>query len=504
MRNDAILLKNANVVDGTGTAPFIADILIINSRIEFIGSIQSKPEARVLDCTGLVAAPGFIDAHSHSDLQVLEGRQEKTRQGVTSEIVGNCGFSAYPMMHRPDAVRQFANGILCGNGDWGWSKASTYLDALSRAPHANAYSLVGHGSLRVEVAGNEQRPLSATEIEWMEQLLEESLAAGAVGFSTGLMYAPGSCAQREELERLCRIVARRDKVYATHMRSYSFQLEEAVDEQLQLARCTGCRLEISHLQAVGRKNWGKQQEVLEKIERAAQNGVDVAFDCYPYIAGNTTLTQLVPQWAIDGGVGQFHERVRDAGLRKRIAEESRAAMAVPWSDVILTSASSKHNEAVVGMSLAAIAERRGQEPEDLLLDLLIEEGGTATMLTFNQSEENMRRILTHPFSIVVTDGLFIRGKRHPRLQGTFAFLLGEICRERRWLSLPEAIHKVTGKPAERFHLFQRGLLKPGYWADIVVFDASLINSAASYDQPNVHPVGIQYVLRNGKVIAGLN
>ena len=504
MPDELLLLKNATLIDGSGTPPCSGDILIARERIAEVGQCTLASGTRTLDCTGLVAAPGFIDAHSHSDLQVLEGRMEKTRQGVTSEVVGNCGFSPYPAAGHADAVRRFANGILCGNNQWGWPGAAAYLEALGHTPNASVYSLIGHGSMRVEVAGDEQRPLTTREMDRMEDLLDEALAAGAIGFSTGLMYAPGSCAPVDELERLCRIVTRHNKVYATHMRSYSFGLEDAVEEQLNLARRTNCRLQISHLQAVGRLNWDRQQRVLEKIERAALEGVDVGFDCYPYTAGNTVLTQLVPQWTLDGGIEKLIERLLDPMLRIRIAEETRANMALPWTDIVLTSVESEKNRWAVGMSLAAVAERRSQDPGELLMDLLVEEHGDATMLTFNQSEDNLRKILTHPFAIIITDGLFVRGKTHPRLHGTFPLLLGEICRDRKWLTLHEAIHKVTGKPAGRFGLSQRGLLKPGYFADITLFDAGSVNSKASYDNPDVSPVGIRHILRNGAFIAGIS
>ncbi len=504
MPSSLLHLKNAILIDGTGAPPCKGDILIVGDRIIEVGLCTVPPGTPVVDCTGWVVCPGFIDAHSHSDLHVLKARLEKTQQGVTSEVVGNCGFSPYPTAGREDAVRKFANGILCGDERWGWGGATAYLKDLAQAPNATAYSLIGHGSMRVAVAGNEQRSLTTREMDRMEQLLEEALTAGAIGMSTGLMYAPGSCADADELECLCRIVARHNKIYATHMRSYSFGLEEAVEEQLDLARRTGCRLQISHLQAVGRPNWDRQRRVIEIIEQASQEGVDVAFDCYPYTAGNTVLTQLVPQWALNGGTDRMIERLLDPRLRKQIAEETRAKMALPWTDVVLTSVESQHNRWAVGMTLAALAERRALEPADLLLELLIEERGNATMLTFNQNEENLRQVLTHPFSIIITDGLFVHGKGHPRLHGTFPLLLGDICRDRHWLSLQEAIHKVTGKPAARFGLAQRGLLKPGYYADIAIFDATSINSAANYENPDVPPEGIRHILRNGTFLSAVS
>ena len=491
-------LKNATIVDGSGSAPYRGDLLLDGAGIADIGVLAPPAEAETIDCTGLVASPGFIDAHSHSDLQVLEGRMEKALQGVTAEVVGNCGFSPYPMAARPGAVRQFAAEILCGDDKWNWPSASAYLSAAAAAPAANVYSLVGHGTLRVEVAGMEQRALTPAELDRMEQLMVEALDAGALGISTGLMYAPGSSAPPEELERICRVTAARGRIHATHMRSYGARLVESVDEQLDLARRTGCRLQISHLQAVGRANWDLQQIALDRIHRAADEGVDVAYDGYPYLAGNTTLTQLLPQWTLNGGIERLEARLGDAGTRARIAAEMRANIAFPWTDVYLTSVTSAQNKRLVGMNLAGIAEERGREPCEVVFELLLEERGKATMLTFNQSEENLRRALTDPLAIVITDGLYVPGRHHPRLHGTFPRLLGELCRSRHWFTLAEAVHKVTGKPAARFGISHRGLLREGYMADIVLFDPEAIGSDADYENPERLPAGIHAVFRNGE------
>jgi N-acyl-D-amino-acid deacylase len=498
-----ILLRNGTLVDGTGAEPSRGDLLIRGDRIAAIGAFDRVRGAEEIDCSGLIIAPGFIDAHSHSDLQVLEGRREKILQGVTTEVVGNCGFSPYPAAGDRSALHQFANGIFCGDDSWGWERARDYLGSVAGSSAVvNVVSLVGHGTLRIAQAGNKLGPLPERDLEAMEKRLAEALEEGAAGFSTGLMYAPGESAPFEELERLCRVVATHDKIYTTHMRSYSAGLLLAVEEQLELARRTGCRLQISHMQAVGPAHWEKQQVALEKIEKAKSDGIDVAFDCYPYTAGSTVLTQLLPQSALEGGIDAMLARLSDPVQRKGIAAETVASIAQRWVDVFISAVESARNRGLVGHNLAGIAESRGCEPVDAMIDVLIEERGTVNMVSFNQSEDNLRQTLSHPLSNIISDGFYVKGRPHPRLHGTFPYMLGTICRERGWLGLPVAIHKMTGRPAQRFGLHDRGLLRPGYLADVTVFDPGQVNSPANYESPELAPVGIRYVFRNGKLEVG--
>ena len=279
----------------------------------------------------------------------------------------------------------------------------------------------------------------------------------------------------------------RDKLY----------LAQAVDEQLELARRTGCRLQISHLQAVGPRNWDKQGTVIEKIERAAANGIDVGFDCYPYTRGSTVLSQLLPQCALEGGIDGLLARLDDRAERTRITAETEASLAQGWAGIWIASVESQRNRSLIGKTVAAIAEERAREPVEIVLDLIQEERGLVNILELNQSQPNLRQTLSHPLSSIISDGFYVKGNPHPRLYGTFPLLLGEISRERGWLTLAEAVHKITDKPAHRFGIAKRGRLQNGYFADVIVFDPETVNGPATYENPTLAPTGIRHVFRNG-------
>jgi dihydroorotase/N-acyl-D-amino-acid deacylase len=270
-----------------------------------------------------------------------------------------------------------------------------------------------------------------------------------------------------------------------------------VEEQLELARRTGCRLQISHFQAVGTRNWDKQAVALEKIEEAVADGLDVGFDCYPYIAGSTVLTQLLPQWSLEGGLSGLLARLANGAERRRIAHETDASLEQGWTNILIAALETPANRSLIGQTIAAIARKRGREPVEVVLDLIQEEQGRVNMLEMNQSEANLRQTLSHPLSCVISDGFYVKGRPHPRLYGTFALLLGEMSRDRGWLTLSVAVHKITEKPALRFSIPRRGRLAVGYFADVVVFNPETVNSPASYETPALPPSGIRHVFRNG-------
>jgi N-acyl-D-amino-acid deacylase len=494
-----MVLRGGMLLDGSGGPRRAGDLLMVDGVIALVGAVDAPADAIVLDCGGCIVAPGFIDVHSHSDLQVIEGRREKLLQGVTAEVVGNCGFSAYPKGTHAGELRSFANGIFCGEGAWGWDSASSYLGATEvQQSVVSVYSLVGHGSLRIAVAGNRMDALAEGDVQAMERLLGQAFEQGAIGFSTGLMYAPGSGAPQDELVRLCRVVAKYDRIYCTHMRDYGFRLLEAIDEQIALAEATGCRLQISHLQAVGRENRELNGRALERIDEARARGVDVAFDCYPYIAGSTVMTQLLPQWALEGGTDALMARLADVGERDRMEAEMLREIANTWDELLVSAVASEKNAGTVGQTLEQLAVKRGTRPVEVIFDLLLEERGQVNVLEFNQSEENLRRNLNHPLAIIISDGFYVKGRPHPRLHGTFPELLGNLCRDRGWMDLETAVHKITGFPAQRFGLGRRGLLREGYVADVTVFDPLTIRSRATYTDPTQSPEGIRYVIKAGR------
>ena len=405
-----------------------------------------------------------------------------------------------PSFRRPRGVQDWPSyDRTFGHASQRRTHAGEYFDSLEATEsYTNVTALTGHASLRAAVMGL-KRSASSQEMADIRKRLAESLATGSIGLSTGLNEVPSSYAEFPELEDLCQLVKSQGAFYTSHLRDYKFRVIEAVQEALDLGRATGVSVQLSHLQAVGQKNWHKMDPILELVDQAVTEGVDVGIDAYPYLAGSCNLTQLLPDWSMEEGASRLVGRLRSRSIRSEIAQAIQDGMANDWSDIVLVDLPSSASQVHLGKSIQAVASERSQEPVETALDLLVQEQGVVGIVSFNQSEENLRKVLTHPLTSISTDGLYTQGLPHPRTFGAYPTFLGEFVRDKQWMSLEEAIRKTTQLPARRFRLSDRGTLQVGQWADITVFDAANIGTAADYVHADSPPHGIAYVLVNGQL-----
>jgi len=499
-------------VDGTGAAARRADVGVREGRIAAVGELSGWSAEVTLEAAGLVVAPGFIDMHTHSDLALLINprAESKVRQGVTTEVIGQCGFSPAPALRgAKDAIRVLF-GEWAEEVDWTWGGFGDYVEALrGKGTSVNVVPVVGHGVLRAGVMGQERRAAGRSEMAEMEALVRAAMEEGAFGVSTGLTYVPGMFADTEELVAVARPAAEAGGVYFSHIRGERETLLEAVGEAVEVGRRTGASVEISHLKAEGRGNWGKTAAALDAIERAREEGVEVSFDAYPYTAWNTSLAQLLPAWAREGGAEAIVGRLRDSAVRARVREElaaEAAADAGRWERRLLASVETDANRPLQGKTIAEIAGARGEAAEEVVMELLVEERAQAGMVGFGMCEEDVRRVLSHPAGVVGSDsaaqapyGVLGKSHPHPRTYGTFARVLGHYVREEKLFSLEEGVAKMTGRPAAKLGLSDRGRIAPGMAADIVVFDAEMVAERATYEAPHQYAAGVRYVMVNGVV-----
>jgi N-acyl-D-amino-acid deacylase len=510
-----LLIKDARIADGTGNPWFWGEVAVRNGQIATVGRTRSRVgrsrAAHTVDARGQVVAPGFIDGHTHSDLMVLDHPETeiKPRQGVTTEVVGNCGMSCAPFSpERLDLLKSYVEPILGPTGrEWSWETFSGYLDAISGAgPSENVASFVGHGTLRIAVMGFEDRPASPSELDLMKALLREALEAGAVGLSLGLMYSPGAYATEEELSELCSVLPEHDGLLATHIRGEGNSLITSIEEVARVAERSGIPLHVSHLKAAGRSNWGTVEQAMELLENARSRGLDATCDVYPYTAGSTTLTTLLPPWALEGGIPRLLARLADKATRRRIKEELRheqenwdnLVASTGWRAVQISSVYHGPNPEIEGRDLVEIAELRGKAPADCAMDLLLEHEGKVSIVFFHMSESDVDEVVRWDRSLIASDSLHSgAAKPHPRLYGCFPRLFARYVREKKLLTLEEAVRKVTSFPAARFGLHGRGLIKPGHAADLIIFDPEEISDTATYEDPKQYPEGISHVFVNG-------
>ncbi|MFH0811905.1 MAG: D-aminoacylase [Pseudomonadota bacterium] len=505
-----IVIRDGLIVDGTGQPGKRGDVAISGDKIFAVGEFPDIQGKRVISAQGYVVAPGFIDIHSHSDFTLLAnpGVDGKVCQGVTTELVGQCGASGAPM---EGPVREKRRPELEAIGlSITWSTMDEYLSTLEETqPIVNVATLVGHGNIRGAVVGYENRPLLRKELKQMEALVIQSMEMGAFGLSTGLIYPPGVYSSTDELILLTKAVAKFGGIYATHLRSEGDRLIEAIEEALTIAERAGVSLQISHLKTNGKKNWSKLPAVFQVIENAITRGINVHGDRYPYTASSTDLDVLLPSWAWEGGREKELGRLAAPECQEKITKELLAQDLEPdfWNTVVISTVHHEKNRHLEGKTLAEIAGERNSAPWKVLYELLIEEDLRVNAIFFSMSEENLTEILARDYIMIGTDsaarslsGLQEKGKPHPRGFGTYPRILSHWAGEGKLLSLETAICKMTGLPAKKVGLKGRGLIKAGYCADLVILDPSTIQDRADYHNPFQSPVGIEHVMVNGEEV----
>ncbi len=506
-----LVIRGGTVVDGTGGPSFPADVGVVGDTVAALGGIAAGQGRRVVDVSGLHVAPGFIDIHTHSDPDVLAypTADSRVRQGVTTELAGNCGGSAAPLagIGVAERCREWKEDGI----DADWTDVASYLSRVERAgTSVNHALLVGHGTLRSNAIGDVDRPLSAAEMRAVARALEEALDQGVFGLSTGLEYVPGRYTPLSEIVALARLVGRRGGLYATHMRDEAARLLEAVAEAIEVGRATGVRVEISHLKAAGEAHWPKQGPALDLIESARRDGVEVLADAYPYTAYSTELTILLQAWAREGGTAAIVGRLRDPRTQGRIRREVEAQVKDEpggWDRVVVSRVRTERNRAAVGKNLVEIGTAWGVDPVDACLRLLDDEETAVSFVGHAMSPENVERVLRHPLVMIGSDGSSMapvgkaaESRPHPRSYGTFARVLGFYARERGAFDLPAAVRKMASLPADQIGLGDRGRIARGKKADIVVFDAAKVRDTATFDDPHHYPEGIALVVVNGVVV----
>jgi N-acyl-D-amino-acid deacylase len=505
-----LILRGGLLLDGTGLAAYPADVGIIGDRIAAVGSISLEQGARVLDVGGLHVCPGFIDIHSHSDGDILlhPRANNRVRQGITTELTGNCGRSAAPLVAAgADAVRRSYRKLGI---EATWTGVASYYDVLDKADLSiNQALLVGQGTIRANAIGYVDRGLSPNEQAAVVRAVEEAMDEGAFGLSTGLEYTPGCFTPTDEIISMARVVGRHGGLYASHIRSEDTKLLEAINEALAIGRASGARVQISHLKASGRPNWNNQQAALRLIASARRDGVPVLADAYPYTAYSTTLTILLPGPALEGGTGRMLKRLGDAAWRKWIRREVEDHMARELGDyalIVIARVNTSANQAWVGWNVNEVAAAWGVEPADAVLRLIEEERGSVSIIGHGMSPENVETVLRDPFVMLGSDGSAMGGASrsaggpHPRSYGAFARLLAFYVGERRALDLAQAVRKMTSMPADQIGLTDRGRIARGQKADLVVFDAARVKDMATFQQPRQYAIGIPHVLVNGVAV----
>lgn len=503
-----ILFRNVRVIDGTGTPWFHGEVLVKDGAIAEVAKKVEGQASRVIDGKGLVLAPGFIDSHSHSDTDWFSDRrgESKIRQGVTTEVTGQCGESGAPRGSEGPGILGNASG---STPDQTWTSFDEYLTALDRnGVGVNLASLVGHGTIRIAGMGYDDRPPTGEEMARMKEHLKEAMEAGAFGFSSGLIYPPGAYASTDELVELAKTMAPYGGIYATHMRNEELALLQSVKEAIEIGSRAGVPVHISHHKACAKHAWGQVHASLAMIDEARRHGIDVTADQYPYVATATGLSSIIPAWAHDGGPKALLARLADpvtgAALKAKVELDQGDD---GWYRLMITNVKSDKNRACEGKRMTEIAAMWGIPEVEAAWRLLCEEELEVGYVRFAMCEDDVMTVMKHPCvmigsdaSVRAIDGPLSTGSPHPRAFGTFPRVLGKYCREEGLFSLETAVYKMTGLPAWRLGLWDRGLVRPGMAADLTLFDPDKVIDTATFENPKQYPVGIECVVVNGQVV----
>lgn len=511
MSSGDVLIRDADVVDGVGTAVRRADVLVrggLIAAVEPPGSLAPDGRA-VLDLGGATLTPGFIDVHSHADNAPLLDQDDTSKilQGVTTEVVGNCGFSLAPRLPRTASVLETYSRRIFPPIAWDWHRFSDLLQVTDERGYVTNYApLVGHHTLRIAVLGMSDAEPGDRDLQRMGELLDEAMDAGAFGLSTGLIYPPGLFAATEEIAALAGRLPE-GRLYTTHMRGEGVQLLSSIAEAVRVGEESGRRVQVSHLKAAGRSTWGSMPEALGLLDDARSRGVDVYHDVYPYTAGSTMLTATLPPWFQEGGDRRTLERLQDAAALARLREDldrndgswENQVAGAGWEGIVVASSASHTYD---GLSLRDIAEQRGCEPFAALVHVLVTEELQVSMIVFSMLEDDLVDALRHPRTMIGSDGLppGVGGKPHPRMYGTFPRVVARYARSLGVFGLEEAVRRMTSLPAEAFGIPDRGVIAPGMVADLVAFDAASFEDRADYTTPTLPPAGLRWVLQGGELV----
>jgi N-acyl-D-amino-acid deacylase len=503
-----ILIKNGTIIDGTGRKSYRADVAVEKDKIVKIGKLEGSRTRKEIDAGGKIVAPGFIDIHNHSDsywrIFLEPTLPSLIYQGVTTIIGGNCGASIAPLTDGR-IIESIQKWVDMRQVNVDWLSMAEFVEKMSTRKFAvNFGTLVGHGTLRRGLVMDEMRRLEKSELKVLGRLLEQAMQSGALGLSSGLAYSHERKAGWDEMLDLAEIVKYQGKVYATHLKNESHNLIFSLEEAIDVAKDSGVSMEISHLKATGKENWGLMDQALEMIDKAREESVDINFDVYPYTMTAAVLYFFLPDWAVEGGRQMMLKRLKADNMRKKIVQDMRRNAEYDYGEAIV--ASSSLSKTLTRRTLGEIA--RGQESsiEEAIINLLLASEGRVTIISECLSEENLKKALKHPLSIVASDGAGYDASYgaggelvHPRSFGTFPRVLGKYVREEKVLDLEEAVRKMTSLPARKFNIENRGILAKNYQADIVIFDQDKICDKATVENPFQYAEGISEVIVNGKL-----